>query len=104
MLIKVDLRLPLHRSPCLFTCTALDTWLDYATSVRLWLQLDMANVKSRNVQPLLTLRATRDLWLTLMLAGDFAPEHFRLATMHSAEAEYAAAARNTRKVKTVRRL
>ena len=62
----------------------------------------------RNVQPLLTSIyieiATRDLWLTLMLAGDFAPEHFRPATMHSAEAEFAAAAQNTREINTVRRL
>ena len=52
---------------------------------------DKRELDTSKCSALHTFRATRDWWLTLMLAGDFAPEHFRPATMHSAEAEFAAA-------------
>ena len=78
--------------------------LRYPSSTMAPVGYDKRELDTSKCSALHTFRATRDLWLTLMLAGDFAPEHFRPATMHSAEDEHSAAARNTREIKTARRL
>ena len=80
MLIKVDLRLPL---PCLFYLygTGYIAGLRYPSSTMAPVGYDKRELDTSKCSALHTFRATRDLWLTLMLAGDFAPEHFWPATL-----------------------